>query len=70
MQRSTTLILGGGLLVGVGLGLVQAGIRAGAPCIDCEPEGPEAVINSVAEASAEMNRADGNTVGDDSAPIE
>jgi hypothetical protein len=54
MQRSTTLILAGGLLVGVGLGLVQAGIRAGAPCIDCEPDGPEAVIDAVAGASADM----------------
>lgn len=47
--KSLGLIIAGGLLVGIGLGLVQAGIRAAQPC----EESPEETATKIAEASAE-----------------
>jgi len=35
------LIIAGGLLVGIGLGLVQAGIRRSQACVECEEEKTE-----------------------------
>jgi hypothetical protein len=50
--KSLGLIIAGGLLVGIGLVLVQAGIRAGLPCEGCE-ESPEDSATKIAKASAE-----------------
>lgn len=53
--KSLYLIIAGGLLVGIGLGLVQAGIRQALPCEGCE-ESPEATATEIAKASAEKER--------------
>lgn len=44
----------GAALIGVGLGLVQVGIKASRPCVDCEDD-PTQTIADVAQASAEMD---------------
>lgn len=46
------LIIIGGLFVGIGLGLVQAGIRRSQGCVNCDDD--ETIIDKVAEAGAEL----------------
>ena len=48
-HKGLGLIIVGGLLVGIGLGLVQAGIRQAQPC----EESPEDSATKIAKASAE-----------------
>jgi len=52
--KSLGLIIAGGLLVGIGLGLVQAGIRRAQGCDGCD-ESPEDSAAKIAKASAEKN---------------
>ena len=54
-RKGLGLIIVGGLLVGIGLGFVQAGLRASRPCGGKHPceESPEDSAKLIAEASAE-----------------